>query len=313
MAFSALTRKNPKIIIVIINYNGLSDTIKCLESIERITYDNFEVILVDNGSKKDPIPFLKKKFKKIIFIRSKKNLGYTGGNNLGMRTACEYNPRYVFFLNNDTIVSTNILTELSRFLECNEKFGLIGPVNYYYRNINKISFYGGLLNRNNGLIKYLYKNCYIQNVKEKVVECNFVEGSAIFIRTCLLKRIGGFFDGYFLTSEESEMCLKVSEMGYKLAVINSCAIWHKVSQSMIKESELINYFTFRNKLLFVNRNANNMTCGDVLQLLKYYFGCMLLFGIKRRNYLAVKGIICGIYDFMLGVKGPGRYKNKLNA
>jgi hypothetical protein len=306
-------KNEPKIVIVVINYKGFDDTAACLKSLQRIAYKNFKIIVIDNASKLNAIPKLKQQFPDVIYIRSEKNLGFTGGNNLGLNNAYELDPKYIFLLNNDTVVSKNILSELSSFMENNPDMGLIGPLNYYFDEKNIIAFAGARLNRNNGMMTFLYPDAKLSDIKDRVIPCSFIIGAAMFIRTGLIKQIGGLYNDYFLTSEESELCVKVADLGYQLSIITTCGIWHKISQSMEAESELSNYFIFRNKLWFIKRNAKIITVKDSLELVKYIIICLLSFTIKKRNFSAAKGIIAGIYDFFTGVKGPGRFKNRLNA
>ena len=307
--------KNKKfsVVIILVNYNGFEDTFDCLKSLQSVKFDNFKIIVVDNASKPNPVPKLKKHFPDVFFIRSEKNLGFTGGNNLGLNKAYELDPKYIFFLNNDTIVSENILPELFNFMENNPDTGLVGPVNYYFETRDIVAFAGGILNRNNGMMTFLYNDSKLSDINKKVINCSFIIGAAMFIRTDLIKQIGGFCDDYFLTSEESELCAKVADSGYKLSVLTTCGIWHKISQSMEAESELSNYFIFRNKFWFIKRNAKRISFRDSLELAKYIVICLLSFTVKKHNFPAAKGIIAGIYDFIIGVKGPGRFKNRLNA
>ncbi len=300
----------PQIAVVIVNYNGYDDTIECLNSIREINYKKYHVIAVDNASNDTSINNIKSIFPEIHFIKSHKNLGFTGGNNLGVEKAYELDVKYVFFLNNDTIISKNILTDLASFMEKNPEYGLIGPLTYYYNDKNTIAFAGGHIDRNTGLITFYHKGKNRTELSEVFFPCSFIEGAALFVRTDLFKKIGGFNDDYFLTSEESELCIKIKDLGYKLGVLNSCSIWHKVSKSMISHSELATYFIFRNKLHFVKNNKKNFTCLNFIQILTYYITCFLSF-LKKKNWGAVRGIFWGTIDFFLGKKGPGRFRRDL--
>ncbi|MDL1982911.1 MAG: glycosyltransferase family 2 protein [Deltaproteobacteria bacterium] len=312
MSDSAIQNES-KIVVIVVNYNGFDDTVACLESLQLTGYDNFQIIVVDNASKINPLLELMRRFPDVIYLRSEKNLGFTGGNNLGLKKAYALKPKYIFLLNNDTVVSKNILSELYSFMENNPKMGLIGPLNYYFDKKNIIAFSGANLNRNNGMMTFLYSDKKLSDIKERIISCSFIIGAAMFIRADLIEQIGGLYNDYFLTSEESELCIKVADLGYQLAVITSCCIWHKVSMTMGSESEISNYYIFRNKLWFIKRNAIKITLKDIFQLAKYIVICLLSFLIKKRKFSAAKGILAGIYDFFMGVKGPGRFKNRLNA
>jgi GT2 family glycosyltransferase len=304
---------NLKVAIVIVNYNGYGDTHECVQSIEAVSYNKFDVIIVDNASSYNDSERLKMNFPNVTVIESPQNLGFTGGNNIGILKAYEIGVDYIFCLNNDTIVSENILDELVGFMEENQEVGLVGPVTRYYDNRETVAFAGGFIDRNTGLIKFVHKNTSISGIKEEIISCNFIEGAALFIRSALMKEIGGFNDSYFLTSEESELCIKIADLGYKLAVLSSCSVWHKVSKSMVAASELSCYFIFRNKLFFVANNRNRCKVADIYHIIKYYLICLMSFAFKKRNYAACMGLITGVLDFLRGVTGPGRYKSKLQG
>lgn len=299
------------VFIIIINYKGYDDTEECLESIKKIKYSNYGIIVVDNAPNKSSVSLLKSKFPDIFYIGSPNNVGFSGGNNLGMQLAYKLGAKYILFLNNDTIVSNNLLTEMISFMENHKSVGMAGPLTLYYDNPSLVAFAGGSLNRNTGLITYFYKNIKLQQLKHNVVYCNFIEGAALFCRAQLIKKIGGFNELYFLTSEESELCIKVKESGHKMAVITSCYVWHKVSQSMTAASELASYFIFRNKLFFVKNNCIEFHLRDLLNIFRYYMVCLLSFTFKKKNYSAVIGMLNGIVDFFLGRDGVGRYKGNL--
>jgi GT2 family glycosyltransferase len=297
----------PSAVIIIVNFNNYDDTYECVKSIESINYNNYNIVVVDNASKEDPTARLKIEFPHVSFIRNNTNLGFTGGYNTGLQKAYEFNPKYIFLLNNDTIVSVNILSELVSFMEKNKNIGLVGPVNLYYDAKDTVCFAGGWLNRNTGIVDFLHKGDKFSDLDEAVVPCNFIEGSALFLRTELVKEIGGFNDLYFLTSEESELCINVADKGHGIAVLATCSVWHKVSRSMGSESQLATYFIFRNKLWFVKRNAIGLSLKDILILLRYYLVCLVSFSLKKGNMAAVRGLILGVYDFIRGVSGPGRF------
>ena len=302
---------SPPVSIVIVNYKNLKDTSECLRSIEGITYDNFNIIVVDNASNDGSLQELKKEFPRVLFIENSINLGFTGGNNAGSQRAYEWGAKYIFFLNNDTTVSSNILNELVLFLEGHSGVGLAGPLTCYYEDQGRVAFAGGNINRNTGLITFLKRHCAAEEIQGQAIYCNFIEGAALFIRADLMKELGGFNDDYFLTSEESELCVKIEDAGYRMAVLTTCRVWHKISQTMVSASELTSYFLFRNKLLFVRKNHKNFASKDLYEIVRYYCVCFLSFLIKKRNFNACKGLIWGVFDFLAGRVGVGRFKGKL--
>lgn len=302
-------KKEPLVCIIIVNYNGYDDTRECLQSVQGIEYGNFVTIVVDNGSKDFSLEKLKKEFDKVTYMESLENLGYTGGNNLGIEKANDLGAEYIFVLNNDTIVSKNVLSTLVHYMESNRNKGMISPLVLYYDKPDTISFGGGTVDRNTGLLKFYNKNEPKDLLKEQVIDCSFLEGCALFIRSDVIKRIGGFNEKYFLTSEESEMCVKIKDMGYELSVITDCYVWHKVSQAMKKESALWSYFLYRNKLHFVKGNSKSIKMTDIIIIIRYYSINFLSYLIRKRNVPAALGLLLGVYGFLRNDTGKGRYRD----
>lgn len=303
----------PLVAVVLVNYNGLDDTCECLLSLREVDYPNMAVVLIDNASTDDSYAVIRDGFPEVHCIGSDRNLGFTGGNNLGMKRAYELHPEYLLLLNNDTTVSSNILRELTGFMNEHTDVGLAGPIVLFYDAPDIVAFGGGHLNRNSGMVTFYNKWKKAADIDDAVIYCNFIEGAALFLRTSVIQSIGGFNDIYFLTSEESELCIRISDLGYKTALITSCSIRHKISRTMGAESELSNYFIFRNKLWFIRRNASNRSISGFLPIIRYIFICLLSFIAKKRNFAAARGILFGLFDYMRGIKGPGRYKERLNA
>ncbi len=304
--------KKPFVAVIIVNYNGYELTRDCLRSFEGVIYDRYTLIVVDNASRDDSIPRLQQEFPNVRYVKSKTNLGFTGGNNLGLAVAYEMNPDYVFFLNNDTVVSANIF-ELAAFLDTNPDVGMVAPLTYYHERPEITSFGGGHLNRNTGRVTRLNHGIRRDQIHDGVIFCTFLEGAAFMARTELVKRAGGFNDDYFLAAEETELCVRIIDMGYRLALVPSCSVWHKVSRTMGSGSEMIHYFVYRNKLHFIRNNAAGFKIVDLVTIISDYFRTFASLVIKKRNIPAAKGLVIGVFDFLRGVIGPGWYKEKLQS
>ncbi len=132
-----------KVFIVVLNWNGCEDTIECIESLKRIDYQDYKILVIDNGSTDESLDIIPKKYlQEIIFIATKKNLGFAGGNNVGIKYAFENPPAgggadYILLLNNDTIVESDFLSKLVEVAESDRNIGVVGPqINFYPHTLN---------------------------------------------------------------------------------------------------------------------------------------------------------------------------------
>jgi len=242
---------NSKVSIIILNWNGLKDTIKCLESLKKITYPNYEVIVVDNGSEGNDADILEEQYKDYIrVIRNKENLGFAGGNNVGIRKVLEEGKsEYILLLNNDTIVKENFLDELIKYYDY--KTGICAPLILNFYNQNEIWSSGGKFNIFTGT----YSNDTKRN-KGAQKETDFISGCCWLVRIDVFKKVGLLDEKYFLYSEDVDFCYRLRQQGYKLKVILSSIIFHKVSESTKNKSSIRYYYFHRSKLIFINKNYN---------------------------------------------------------
>ena len=136
----------PRVCIIILNWNGLEDTVECLGSLNKITYPNYEIIVVDNGSRGNDAELLKQRCGDYIHvIENDKNYGFAEGCNIGMRYAIEERADYFLLLNNDTVVDSIFLDELIKTAE-NDIAGIVGPAIYFYDSPDEIQSRGGIVN-----------------------------------------------------------------------------------------------------------------------------------------------------------------------
>lgn len=256
---------NPLICIIILNWNGIADTLVCLQSLEHLTYSNFNVIVVDNGSTDDSIQKLSKYHPKysLTLINTEYNLGFAEGNNVGIRHAIKLKPDFIFLLNNDTKVHPNILEELINSSYKNPASAIFGALIFYMDTPEIIWFSGARWNKKDLAFEYPHQNHELLQDFEYKTE--YACGAALFFRANLIEKIGLFDDRFFLVYEESDWCLRAVKAGYNCTLVPTAHVWHKVGASFDSESSpLRQYFSFRNRLLWAEKN---LTFGDWLHLL----------------------------------------------
>jgi GT2 family glycosyltransferase len=245
----------PLISLITINYNSTKDTIEFLETAKKLTYLNYEIIVVDNASIENPHKELKERFPDIIFIRSEKNLGFAGGNNLGLNFA---KGDYFFFLNNDTLLFEDFLEPIVDFMISHPEVGMASPkvlysdgVTIQYAGAISINFLGrgkriGLLERDSGQYNY-------------ISETDLGHGAALIIPKVIIEKVGLMPELFFLYYEEHDWCEQVKKQGYKMYYLGNSQILHKESVSTGgNENYLKVYYLNRNRLLFMRRNFNGI-------------------------------------------------------
>jgi len=237
--------------IISVNYNQPQVTVEFLQSVLQTTsHRQTEMILVDNGSNENHEATFRSTYPGLIFIRSEKNLGFAGGNNLGIRQA---SGKYLLFLNNDTELVPNMVEILIEEFERNPVIGLISPLIMYYDDKEKVQYAGYskmnyLTARNSGGSK--------KPLLDSSQETGFVHGAAMMCRMKDLKKVGYMEENYFLYYEELDWCEKFRNAGKKMWFTPKTKIFHKESISVGKESSIKTYFMHRNRMLFIRKNTS---------------------------------------------------------
>jgi hypothetical protein len=288
----------PKVSIIILNWNGQEDTIECLESLKHITYPNYEIIIVDNGSTDGSVECFRKLHPAIKIIENGKNLGFAEGNNIGIEYTLKSHCDYVLLLNNDTTVSPDFLDKMIPVIELNQNIGIVGPKIMNYFNPKIAQSYGVKVN----LWTVSSHNIQLNDIKcdIKYLNVDYVQGCAILIKRDVIDRIGLLDKKYFLYGEEKDLCFRARESGFDVACVPSATIWHKESVSSKKVSGLKIYFMERNRFLFISK------FGSLQQ--KLFFMVFTIFRIPIQLYISViskrdlKSFYCYLKSLVDGFK-----------
>lgn len=245
-----------KVSIITVNYNQPEVTEALLLSIEKYnTYTNIEVIVVDNGSRINKIPIWQKQYPQYQFIRSEKNLGFAGGNNLGINIATG---DYFFLINNDTEITPLLIDTLVATLDANSSIGVISPLIKYYDDKNIIQ-YAGFTEMNYFTAR---NNCVGKLEQDKgqyngiIAPTGFAHGAAMMITKAAIDKAGLMAEHFFLYYEEIDWCARIKKAGFEIWINTNALIYHKESVSVGKQSALKEYFMNRNRILFMRRNAS---------------------------------------------------------
>ncbi|MFA6917985.1 MAG: glycosyltransferase family 2 protein [Candidatus Gracilibacteria bacterium] len=226
----------PQISIVILNFNGLTDTVNCLKSLDKCTYPNLDIIVIDNGSKPEgnDVKVLSEiQYKNYRFIDNKKNDGFAGGCNRGMEIALkEGKSKYIYLLNNDTEVEPDFMEEVVKVAEGDDRIGIVASKSFYFDMREKVESAGltlldcgEVVARGRGL-----HSSQIMDDEELLGVC----GAAMLLRVDMLKEIGMLDEEFFLYSEDSDLSLRAVTTGWKCWFSHRSIIYHKVSATTRK-------------------------------------------------------------------------------
>lgn len=248
-----------QVYIVILNWNGLSDTLECLQSLNKIDYPDYKIVIVDNGSKNNEADTIKRKYPEIYLIKNKENKGIALGANEGIEFSLKKGADYILFLNNDTTVAPDFLSILVDYAERNQDVGFMGPKMLYFDS-NKIWFNGGMVYWWIGFNRHLER--LKENDKSEIRfprEVDFICGCCVLIKRNVIKKIGLMDPMYINGYEDVDWCFRAKALGYKNIVVPSAVIWHKVSAALgergsQKITRLQAYNYSRNALVFAKKN-----------------------------------------------------------
>jgi len=233
-----------KVYIIILNWNGLKDTIECLDSVYKLHYPDFHVIVVDNGSSDCSVETISREFPQIILIENNKNLGFTGGNNVGMHRAMQLGADYVWLLNNDTVVDPDSLARLIDEAEMSPQTGLVSPVVHYYDTPEKIQFMGAYADFEH------FTNTNVVDAKEledPSVQRNLVLwGTALLIKREVIEAIGYLAEKYFAYVEDCDYSYRALSANFLAKVRLDAQIFHKGSKSTGRHSPVQVFLGTRN-------------------------------------------------------------------
>ncbi len=290
----------PKVAIVILNWNGKKDTIKCLESVFRLNYKNYKVIVVDNGSTDGSQDEIRKKFPAVKLIENSHNLGFAKGSNIGIKEAFKLGAKYVFSLNNDTTVEPDCLLNLVEVAERDTKIGTVQSKILKMDNPNIIDSTGHIFKCGRIIDRghNKFDKGQYDNKPDIVGGC----AGACLYRRKMLEEIGLFDESFGTYYEDAELSWRAYKKGWKARYVPSAIVYHKGRGSTRKSKELsqkMHLLNSRNRVWTVKRH------GTLSQRFLFSF-CSIMIWIKSkirkrlRKNKVVRGFYFGLKEFMIG-------------
>lgn len=300
---------NSKISIIILNWNGCEVTIDCLNSLRKITYPNFNIVMVDNGSTDNSVEKIVSNFRdEVDILKLDQNYGFTGGNNQGIRYAIDkYNPDYLLLLNNDTTVQKDFLDELLANIVTSKYIYAAVPKIYYHKNKNVLWFAGGSISKFTGIVKHFGID-KVDNGEYDVKEATqFMNGCCALISRKCIDEIGLLDDIFFANSEDADYSLRIMQAGHQILYVPTAIVYHKVSQAFEsnKGKWLAFYLAARGLVLIQKKHVSKLIWPFCFAW--FFVRWMLYLTIKLAFLKDIKSIN-GMYDGMVdGLKNRLRF------
>ena len=288
----------PLVFIILVNYNGEADTIECVHSLNGIVYENYRIVLVDNGSTV-PISEVGKSFfeKNCHVIYHDRNSGFAGGNNIGIQYAIQEGAEFVLLLNNDTIVEPDFLNVLLEQYEKNKEVGALGGRINYYHDRDIIWYGGGFFGTEDGWGHH-ERHGEICNARTGIVrDVTFLTGCLMLIPIQTIKRIGLLDESFFLYLEDTDYCCRISQAGMKMLYCEDARIYHKVYGSTSKINDIRHYYFFRNIPIIIKRYCQH-------KVKAYYKHLIFIIKLVLKKQARVHVALKAIYDFLSNNLGP---------
>ncbi len=270
----------PRVTIITVNYRNPGVTLELLQSLRNCTFQDFEVIVVEN----DPVENATSRYKEVLpevkVIVSKENLGFAGGNNLGIKAA---KGEFVYLINNDTEVSQDTFIPLLEIMDNDPEVGAVCPKIKYFQDPSRIQFAGFTEVDVWGRNKMMGKNEVDQGQHDKGLSIPYGHGAAMMVRKDIIDQVGLMPEYYFLYYEELDWSVRIIKAGYKIRYEPRGVILHKESMTVGKMSPLKTFYINRNRIVFMRKNMETWKAA----IFSFYFLCisfpknLLVYAIKK--------------------------------
>lgn len=293
------------IAVIVINWNGQDFTTACLNSLRKVDFPDFKVFLVDNGSANEEGKKIKANFPEIDLIETGKNLGFAGGNNVGIRKALEKGFSHVLLLNNDTLVEPDFLSELVRAAKRHAHAGVIQPLIMFLHNPKEIWSAGGKWVSSLSRAITLGDRIPLADFRVKSSSLDWATGCAMLVSRTAIESAGLLNEQYFVYFEDVEWSLRIRNAGFSIHLEDRAKIYHEAGASSKKKhaegtlSPQVFYYNVRNQLFIIRSFGNNKVLSLGYHLAK--FTLWMGYFLVRRRFAKLKAVIKGIQD---GIRTP---------
>jgi GT2 family glycosyltransferase len=271
---------------VVLNWNGWRDTIDCLDALKESAYPSLRLIVVDNGSTDDSVARIRTAHPDVLLLQAESNLGFAGGNNIGLRHALSHGADYVWLLNNDTTPDRNALSTLVRKAGEDKAIGAVASVCYYAASPAKVEAWAGA--RVNLWIGYG------RNTREPRQDDWFdsLNGTSMLIARAALEDVGLLDEGFFLYWEDTEFSIRLRKRGWRIAAAPDSRVLHKVNASTGGNKVVLDRFQTASVLRLLRLHAPAPRIASLLFLIIRFAR-----RIARLQFARCQSVWLGIQDY----------------
>jgi len=227
---------SPKVSIIIVNYNGKELLQKCLDSLLKVNYDNFEIILVDNNSTDGTVEFITKNYPSLIIIKLDSNKGFAEPNNVAAKIS---KGKYLLFLNNDTVVTPNFISEMVKVMETDKKIAICQSL---------LLKPDGSVDSSGDFIDHLGVVYNSKTEIDEIREVSSARGASMLVRSDIFEKLDGFDQKFFVTFEDVDLCWRSWILGYRVLIIPTSIVYHEGGITIKKIKSEIAFHGFKNQL-----------------------------------------------------------------
>jgi GT2 family glycosyltransferase len=298
---SSQSAPSVEVLVVLVIWNGLEDTLECLESLQHCEFPHKRILVVDNASTDGSSETIARLYPEVQIIRSEQNLGFTGGNNLGLEEAIRQRVRYAFLLNNDTTLAPDALSRLVQWADSSPRSGMLAPVIHYYDQPDEIWFAGARVALARG--EAVHNPIGTLSKQAAPFETDWISGCAMLVRMTAVLAVGVFDPRFYLTWEDVDWCLRMRSTGYRVLVVPAARILHKGGRSGRRLTGIHFYYAVRNSLLVARKHGGTRYWVALCCVIfRYGRGAVSQRTLQRAR--ALRSVWSGVLHHVLGKYGP---------
>lgn len=292
-----------EVAIVICNFNKQEYVIKCIESVLKSTYTNFDIFVVDNASVDKSVELIRKNFgDKVELLINEENKGGSGGFNTGMRHVINKGYKYIYLLDNDVIIDEKGLENLYNYLEENPKVAAVGSKIYFMDKPNVVQEFGSFVDFNSFNMRLEQRGQVELEQKSEIIECDYVPACSALFRVEALKKVGIFDDNYFVYWDDIDLGYRLNRAHYKVIANSNSRVWHK-GGGTVRYNTFGTYYFWRNRTSFFTkfcdeRNVENFASVLFDEIMRSVYSCNYI-----GKYSSAKTILMAVDDSLNKIEG----------